>query len=391
MDEARERFGELVAPAPAPRRRASPISICATPPTPTKPCRTRSSRCSPTSRRIARPGRSRSGSRGFSSTAASIGARRGPPRPLVRAAATSRARTKRAPRRPAPPSDPEAPAARRASAARGWRGAIDRLDGRQRTVFMLCHYGDCTPREVSAMTGLNESTVRVHLFRAARKLRGLLGGTAVIASRAPPPGRPPVRLLPGRARRRAARSAGRRASGRLRRVRRALRRARRVHGRAARATATPRPTPSSRPSACAPSSSRSPAASRTSAGRPASSASPAASSAARSTPRRRAPRRAGSPPPPPPACSSASRSARRSQWRSQLQGRQTVSSPTRAARASQRLTPGRHARQRPGRRRRRRRVPVGSRDRARAAAHPRAAGVRRAHAARARDQSAIMR
>jgi RNA polymerase sigma-70 factor, ECF subfamily len=53
--------------------------------------------------------------------------------------------------------------------------AIDRLDGRQRTVFMLCHYGDCTPREVSAMTGLNESTVRVHLFRAARKLRGLLG------------------------------------------------------------------------------------------------------------------------------------------------------------------------------------------------------------------------
>jgi len=54
--------------------------------------------------------------------------------------------------------------------------AIDRLDGRQRTVFMLCHYGDCTPREVSTMTGLNESTVRVHLFRAARKLRGLLGG-----------------------------------------------------------------------------------------------------------------------------------------------------------------------------------------------------------------------
>jgi RNA polymerase sigma-70 factor, ECF subfamily len=56
--------------------------------------------------------------------------------------------------------------------------AIDRLDGRQRTVFMLCHYGDCTPREVSAMTGLNESTVRVHLFRAARKLRGFLGRPA---------------------------------------------------------------------------------------------------------------------------------------------------------------------------------------------------------------------
>jgi RNA polymerase sigma-70 factor, ECF subfamily len=56
--------------------------------------------------------------------------------------------------------------------------AIDRLDGRQRTVFMLCHYGDCTPRDISAMTGINESTVRVHLFRAARKLRGILGGTS---------------------------------------------------------------------------------------------------------------------------------------------------------------------------------------------------------------------
>jgi RNA polymerase sigma-70 factor (ECF subfamily) len=56
--------------------------------------------------------------------------------------------------------------------------AVDRLDGRQRTVFMLCHYADCTPREVSLMTGLNESTVRVHLFRAARKLRALLGGSS---------------------------------------------------------------------------------------------------------------------------------------------------------------------------------------------------------------------
>ncbi len=71
--------------------------------------------------------------------------------------------------------DPEARLLARERRAR-LAAAIDRLDGRQRTVFMLCHYGDCTPREVSAMTGLNESTVRVHLFRAARKLRGLLGG-----------------------------------------------------------------------------------------------------------------------------------------------------------------------------------------------------------------------
>lgn len=57
-------------------------------------------------------------------------------------------------------------------------GAIARLPDRQRTVFMLSHYEGCTSREVSAMTGLNESTVRVHLFRAIRKLRVLLGGGA---------------------------------------------------------------------------------------------------------------------------------------------------------------------------------------------------------------------
>jgi RNA polymerase sigma-70 factor (ECF subfamily) len=73
------------------------------------------------------------------------------------------------------PEDPEARLLSRERRAR-LAAAIDRLEGRQRTVFMLCHYGDCTPREVSAMTGLNESTVRVHLFRAARKLRVLLGG-----------------------------------------------------------------------------------------------------------------------------------------------------------------------------------------------------------------------
>jgi RNA polymerase sigma-70 factor (ECF subfamily) len=59
--------------------------------------------------------------------------------------------------------------------------AIAKLPDRQRSVFMLSHYEGCTSREVSAMTGLNESTVRVHLFRAIRKLRVLLGegaGTA---------------------------------------------------------------------------------------------------------------------------------------------------------------------------------------------------------------------
>ncbi len=53
--------------------------------------------------------------------------------------------------------------------------AIAKLPDRQRSVFMLSHYEGCTSREVSAMTGLNESTVRVHLFRAIRKLRVMLG------------------------------------------------------------------------------------------------------------------------------------------------------------------------------------------------------------------------
>src|SRR5688572_30487 len=52
--------------------------------------------------------------------------------------------------------------------------ALAKLPERQRSVFMLSHYEGCTSREVSAVTGLNESTVRVHLFRAIRKLRTLL-------------------------------------------------------------------------------------------------------------------------------------------------------------------------------------------------------------------------
>jgi RNA polymerase sigma-70 factor (ECF subfamily) len=71
------------------------------------------------------------------------------------------------------PTDPEQRLLARERRAR-LASAVDQLDGRQRTIFMLCHYSDFTAREVSAMTGLNESTVRVHLFRAARKLRAIL-------------------------------------------------------------------------------------------------------------------------------------------------------------------------------------------------------------------------
>ena len=61
--------------------------------------------------------------------------------------------------------------------------ALAKLPERQRLVFMLSHFEGRTSREVSGMTGLNESTVRVHLFRAIRRLRGLLApGAAQVAS-----------------------------------------------------------------------------------------------------------------------------------------------------------------------------------------------------------------
>ena len=56
--------------------------------------------------------------------------------------------------------------------------ALAQLPERQRLVFMLSHFEGRSSREVSAMTGLNESTVRVHLFRAIRRLRGLLAAGA---------------------------------------------------------------------------------------------------------------------------------------------------------------------------------------------------------------------
>lgn len=52
--------------------------------------------------------------------------------------------------------------------------ALARLPGRQREVFVLRYLGDQTPAEVSATLGLSEATVRVHLFRAIRRLRTLL-------------------------------------------------------------------------------------------------------------------------------------------------------------------------------------------------------------------------
>jgi RNA polymerase sigma-70 factor, ECF subfamily len=52
--------------------------------------------------------------------------------------------------------------------------AVDRLPERQRAVFTLCHLAEHSTQEVSQALGLSEATVRVHLFRAVRKLRKML-------------------------------------------------------------------------------------------------------------------------------------------------------------------------------------------------------------------------
>jgi RNA polymerase sigma-70 factor (ECF subfamily) len=80
----------------------------------------------------------------------------------------------------APPPEPAAaqpgPEARLLSRerAREIAAAVERLPDRQRAVFTLCHIGEQSTSEVSRALGLSEATVRVHLFRAVRKLRKLL-------------------------------------------------------------------------------------------------------------------------------------------------------------------------------------------------------------------------
>lgn len=56
--------------------------------------------------------------------------------------------------------------------------AIEQLPDRQRTVFTLCHIAEQSTSEVSAALGVSEATVRVHLFRAIRRLRKLLASPA---------------------------------------------------------------------------------------------------------------------------------------------------------------------------------------------------------------------
>ena len=58
--------------------------------------------------------------------------------------------------------------------AREITSAVDRLPDRQRAVFTLSQIAEQSTAEIGRALGLSEATVRVHLFRAVRKLRKLL-------------------------------------------------------------------------------------------------------------------------------------------------------------------------------------------------------------------------
>ena len=76
---------------------------------------------------------------------------------------------------------PDASHERRLMAKERWAQvtkAVAGLPDRQRLVFTLCHLDEQTPAEISAATGMSQATVRVHLFRALRKVRGMLGDQA---------------------------------------------------------------------------------------------------------------------------------------------------------------------------------------------------------------------
>jgi RNA polymerase sigma-70 factor, ECF subfamily len=89
---------------------------------------------------------------------------------------------------PAPMPDPEArllSSERRRELAE----AIGRLPARQRTVLVLSQLEGLSGPEIGALTGLSESTVRVHLFRALRRIRGVLEEAAEAWRHEPAEGR----------------------------------------------------------------------------------------------------------------------------------------------------------------------------------------------------------
>lgn len=72
----------------------------------------------------------------------------------------------------------EADAERQLLAAERWlavRSTVNDLPDRQRLVFTLSQIDGQSPTDIAATTGMNAATVRVHLFRALRRVRAALG------------------------------------------------------------------------------------------------------------------------------------------------------------------------------------------------------------------------
>ena len=56
-----------------------------------------------------------------------------------------------------------------------WR-AVEKLSGRQRTIFLLRYVEEMELAEIAAATGLSEGTVKAHLSRGLSKVRAEVGG-----------------------------------------------------------------------------------------------------------------------------------------------------------------------------------------------------------------------
>ncbi len=72
----------------------------------------------------------------------------------------------------------EPSAERRLLALDAWQAVsevVSHLPARQREVFVLTHLDEQPPQAIALALGMSPATVRVHLFRALRRLRAVLG------------------------------------------------------------------------------------------------------------------------------------------------------------------------------------------------------------------------
>lgn len=78
---------------------------------------------------------------------------------------------------PSGESSPEQQLLAREQVAGVWR-AVERLSGRQKTVFLLRYVEEMDIAEIARATGLSDGTVKAHLSRALGRVRAELGGRA---------------------------------------------------------------------------------------------------------------------------------------------------------------------------------------------------------------------